>query len=567
MKYALWFTLALCVAALPAAAENLLKNPGFEEHDASGSSYPAHWTAKQHDALPLAFTPEHYEGKAAAMLVGDGQVHTWRQDVDHPSQKAWTLSAMVKAEGVRFGRDDHAYLYVHVIYEGRPYSDATHFYVRLDPGTYDWKRVSVSGAALQNAPIQKLHVSVTGRFQAGRIYVDDVSLTEKVSLLPASLLENKITDLMQGLDRIGEVDESVTAARQWLDKALAALHQPQPDLGAASSHWVSAAKSLSHQAWAAMYPDAMSDQPVEAQMIYHGISNTKEACDQYLRTIELAGCNGVYLSLGSWMSVIYHSDVLPVHEDWQQFDALTYFIDEAHRRGIKVFAYLATFYGTHKVEALPGSIAVEHPQWLAKGPDRNMPTFPDPANADVVDYMVKAYVELATRYQLDGIGLDYIRYPTPQSLNYDENNRQQVLSRYGIDILAHENLYGDPEAWAKVQQYRAQVIGQVVRRVHDAVKQARPDITIMACLISELDMAASQYGQNWAESAKWIDYASPMNYDDRSLNLDMLQAQKAVCQRQGALWIPAIGGMPEGVHQRWTISEWARRVAIQRRLG
>ena len=33
-----------------------------------------------------------------------------------------------------------------------------------------------------------------------------------------------------------------------------------------------------------------------------------------------------------------------------------------------------------------------------------------------------------------------------------------------------------------------------------------------------------------------------------------------------AVYIPALGGMPE-VHEQWTISEWARRVAIQRKIG
>ncbi len=32
------------------------------------------------------------------------------------------------------------------------------------------------------------------------------------------------------------------------------------------------------------------------------------------------------------------------------------------------------------------------------------------------------------------------------------------------------------------------------------------------------------------------------------------------------IWIPAIGGMPD-VHQSWTISTWAERVAIQRRMN
>ena len=40
----------------------------------------------------------------------------------------------------------------------------------------------------------------------------------------------------------------------------------------------------------------------------------------------------------------------------------------------------------------------------------------------------------------------------------------------------------------------------------------------------------------------------------------------AACRRNKSVYIPAIGGMPK-VHRSWTLSEWARRVALQRKLG
>jgi uncharacterized lipoprotein YddW (UPF0748 family) len=261
------------------------------------------------------------------------------------------------------------------------------------------------------------------------------------------------------------------------------------------------------------------------------------------------------------MYVIYHSDVLPVESGWENFDALTYFIDEAHRRGIKVYGYVATFYGTNAVQALPKSIAVEHPEWLAKGPDPNMPTFPDPANEEAVDFMVKVYQELASRYKLDGVGLDYIRYPTSASLNYDENNRRQILDRYGIDILKHENLLNDREAWSKVQEYRRENVVKAVQRLTAGMRAVRPDISVMACLISDQEHARDDLGQDWALWSQWIDLASPMNYDDDSLDGPMIEGQANAIRKAGARFVPAVGGMPVR-HETWTISDWAKRFAF-----
>jgi len=563
------FPLLLALYALPLNAENLLLNPGFEQTTDNGQ-LPVHWMTESSQAQPLELTDEAYEGERAALFIGDGQLRMWRQNVEDlkPELRRWQLTAKVKADDVVYGKGDYVQLYGHIIYKDQPYSTATHFHAQAKPGTYDWREIlkfPVEAAATPGFEVEKIHVSLVGKFRQGKLLIDDVRLIPVDPELSATAkLKRKIHDLQSQLDRVGTIDSSVDEAQTWLKQSLEALGQSPPDVGTATSHWHSAAKMISHEVWKAMYPEAMADDDVvEAQMIYHGMGPNEEVTKFYLDKIELTGANAVYLSFGSWMYVNYHSDILPVETDWQEFDALTYFIEEAHKRGLKVFGYLAPFYGTHSPTVLPGSIYEKHPEWFARGPDNTMPTFPDPANPEVVDFMVSAYEELVTRYKLDGIGLDYIRYPTPESFNYSEENRQQIHELYGVDILKHENLMGDSEAWSKVQEFRRNAIGKVIRRVADAVREARPDIAIMACLISEREWAREDFGQDWEASSKLLDYASPMNYDDRSLDLEMLEDQKKVFEKSGAIWIPALGGMGD-VHESWTISDWAERVAIQR---
>ena len=564
ISLALAFVFIFCLPVL--AADNMLKNSGFEQKLADNPVLPQGWDVTHYQYQPLLFSPIHYSGKLSGMMVGDGVPRMWRQDVVAPEGKSWRLSAMVKAESLVMGKGEYARLYAHVIYKDQPDSTTTHFYVDVKPGSDDWIRLAVNGAALRDDPIERIYVSVLGKFSSGRVYFDNLTLTTDMTLSDESLLANKISDLRSNLERVGDVDDSIQACLEWLDKADAALAKDTPDVGAATSNWHSAAKMLSHEVWAAMYPEAMSDKPVEAQMLYHGMGIDKASSDAYLDKLELAGCNAVYLSFGSWMSVNYHSDLLPVQPGWEKFDALTYFVDAAHARGLKVFGYYAPFYGTNSPTVLPGSMYETHPEWFAKGPDPNMPTFPDPANPEVVAFILKVYEELATRYNMDGIGLDYIRYPSPSALNYDENNRKRILEAFGIDIFEHENLYGDPVAWEKIRQYRHEQVGKIIQQVRQTVQSASPGTTIMACLISDPDMARDDYGQNWGVSSKWIDYASPMNYDDHSKQTDMLADQLAICRQNDSVYIPAIGGMPE-LHRTWTISEWAQRVAIQRKAG
>ena len=153
----------------------------------------------------------------------------------------------------------------------------------------------------------------------------------------------------------------------------------------------------------------------------------------------------------------------------------------------------------------------------------------------------------------------------PTRLNYDENNRQRILARCGIDIRNTGDFWKDPDQAAKIREYRSEVIGQLARRVRDAIKSARPNISIIASLISDPSEAA-EYGQDWRICSQFLDYASPMNYDDASADAALVARQRDLFQKNHVVFIAAMGGMPE-VHQRWTISTWANRVAIRRKTG
>lgn len=547
-------------------AQNLLQNGSFEQRDPANRELPASWTEKHHQSDPCQFTGEHHHGATSALLVGNGKPQLFRQTVDNPASKAFTLSAYVRGVNAAFTeRDDFVFVYGHILYKDAAYDQATHFFIPVPPGSYDWKKLTVTGGARPDLQVGSIQISITGKFSSGQVMVDEVSLSANEELSPEACLLNKIDDLDTQLKRIGAVDDSVAKSQAALASARQSLKDKQ-DLNVATNHWVAAARAVSPAAWAKMYPDAMTDKKVEAQMLYHGIAQTEADTNSYLNLVESMGCNGIFHSLGSWMNVIYHSDLLPTEPGWEKRDALKYVIEESRKRGIKSFGYIAAAYGTSDPPTGPDSLFTRHPEWFATGPDQNMPKFPDLANPEYVDFLVKVYTELATKYELDGIGLDYIRYPTETSLNYDENNRRQIKERYGIDIMEGGlDVSRDPVKWAKIKEYRSEKVRNAIQRVHDAIKKANPKMTIMACLISEPELAP-EYGQNWMISSKWIDYGSPMNYDDRSIDEKMLQAQKEAFARNQARYIPALGGMPE-VHQQWTISQWAERVAFNRKVG
>ena len=560
-------SITIYVSACAFAGQNLLKNGSFEERDPANRTYPHFWAVQTADTASLKFSGDHRDGATSGMMTGDGKEYLWRQDVLPSGSRQFTLTAFVHGDEVKTADGEFARLEGQILYRGKSPGAATQFAIDLPSGGYDWKLLSVTAEAKGPDDIEKIQISVHGKFSGGRLWVDKVELTDGAALSAEEMLARKIEDLDSHLAAAGDVDSSVAEARQHLSTARKSLASGAAGMTAATSEWILAAQSVSHTVWAKLFPEAMTDKTTEARMIYHGgLAETKEATDASFDAMQAAGCNGTFHSLGAWSSAIYPSKLLPIVAGFEKRDALAYSIQEAKRRNIKSFGYLAMFYGTTSPPTGPGSIYTLHPDWFAKGPDPRMPTFPDPANPAVVDYVVRIYVELATNYDLDGIGLDFIRYPTETALNYDENNRSQIMERYGTDILdGGRDVSDDPVKWAKIKIYRAEKIANVIKRVHDAVKAVRPKMSLIGCMVAEPDTAA-EYGQDWTTSAESLEYATPMNYDDRSADALLLAQQHDILQKSGSVFLPSIGGMPE-VHEAWTISTWAERVALQRKVG
>lgn len=564
----------LLFTATSASGESMLLNGSFEQRDATDRNYPRFWTGSLAQpgataTVPLAFVGEHRDGGTGGLMTGGGRSFAWRQTVrpTNTPKGRLALVAWVKAEGVKVRDGEYARLEAKFAFKDG--SEPFTFTADIPPDTYDWRPLTTFCQVDQGrGSVERIDVAVTGRFSVGRIVVDKIDLSDDAAMSSAELLGRKIADLDAALDRAGDVDASVATARTHLRRGEKFLSDSSVDAaGKATESWIAGARAVSPAVWAKVFPEAVNGRRAdEARMIFHGGQGmTKAEVDASLDRLQAAGANGTFHSAGSWLSVIYPSQLLPTDPAYAAFDSFGYAISAAKARGVTSFAYLATLAGVATPPTGEGSLFATHPNWFAKGPDPRMPTFPDPANLEVVEFVVRAYVELATKYDLDGIGLDYVRYPSETALNYDAINQAQIREKYGFDILVPgPNLAADTAKWANVREHRAAAITSLVRRVRDAVKAVRPKTLVVGCLLAEPDVAI-EYGQDWRQLAPLFDVVVPMNYDDRSADAELLATQRSLIGGN-TLFVPAVGGMPE-LHDAWPISRWAERLAAGRRAG
>lgn len=188
----------------------------------------------------------------------------------------------------------------------------------------------------------------------------------------------------------------------------------------------------------------------------------QELCS-ILDRLQQANINVVILQTRVRGSVIYPSDI----ETWDEtitgragrapsYDPLAFAIDECHRRGMELHAWLVSIpLGTSQRQKSYGSMSVTrtHPT-LTKTVGGEV--FMIPGQPGTADYIASIAREITERYDIDGINLDYIRYP-------------ESSYRFNDD-----NLYKAASTSMTKAEWRRNNITRIVRRVHDEVKAVKP---------------------------------------------------------------------------------------------
>ena len=140
-----------------------------------------------------------------------------------------------------------------------------------------------------------------------------------------------------------------------------------------------------------------------------------------LDKLKKANINVVILQTRIRGSVIYPSEIEP----WDQaitgrsnvapsYDPLEFAIEECHKRGMELHAWLVSIpLGTSQRQKAYGSKSImRHHASLCKAVGGEM--FMQPGKPETADYIAELCREIVARYDVDGISLDYIRYPESQ---------------------------------------------------------------------------------------------------------------------------------------------------------
>lgn len=189
------------------------------------------------------------------------------------------------------------------------------------------------------------------------------------------------------------------------------------------------------------------------------------------------------------------------------YDPLAYAVQACHERGLQCHAWLVCMpLGSERQVKSHGnaSVVAKHPNWCKK---MDGEWYFDPGHPEVAGYLASLAGEITRNYDIDGIHLDYIRYPDKAGRFADNDTFRK---------------YGKPGQ--NLEQYRRENINRTVYTIYDEVKRSKPWVKVSSSPLGKYNKLRHYSAYGWSgmervhqDAQEWIrqgkqDFIAPMMY-------------------------------------------------------
>ncbi|MGE5125395.1 MAG: glycoside hydrolase family 10 protein [Betaproteobacteria bacterium] len=240
-----------------------------------------------------------------------------------------------------------------------------------------------------------------------------------------------------------------------------------------------------------------------------------------------AGFNALFVQARGRGDAFYHSSIVArstlLERQPGDFDPLARLIARARARRLQVHAWLNVLLTAHFGQPLPrGHVLAKHPDWamvprsvasaaLVATDKRRLQLvmeagreegdvegyYLSPAVPGVGELLESVVRELLHGYALDGVHLDFIRYPGP-TYDYSRAALEGFRRRRGGGDLLQGPAH-NPAAW---DEYRRDLLTSLARRLAEAARSERPGILVSAAVVPDEAQAIHHKFQDWP---RWLE--------------------------------------------------------------
>ncbi len=286
--------------------------------------------------------------------------------------------------------------------------------------------------------------------------------------------------------------------------------------------------------------------------------------DETCRILKAAGFTAVFPNLSSAGRAHYHSSLLPGSRTLERHgDQLRQFSAAARKHGLEAHVWKICW-----------QLKQPDPDFLARmkregrlmqdqnGTDLH---WLSPSHPDNVQFEIDTLLEILRLAPVDGIHLDYMRYPG-RNADYGPAARRAFEAEIGRRLPNWPAEALGPLA-PQFEKFRQQQLHNAMARIHRAVKAEFPRVTLSVAVWGAWPDSAASQGQDWPVWARngWVDLLMPMNYTDNPYQfagwLDRQRAQPGVAERL----VPGIGAI--STNSELDPGQVLRQIAISQNRG
>lgn len=216
------------------------------------------------------------------------------------------------------------------------------------------------------------------------------------------------------------------------------------------------------------------------------VAKQKKECIAILDALAAANFNMIFFQSRIRGDVAYDSKIEPFHAafagatgQYPGYDPLAFVIEESHKRGIECHAWVVSInLGSQaQIKRKRGqSIVSRHPEMCIR---HNGEWYHNPAHPQTAPYISSIVAEICRNYDIDGIHLDYIRYP--EQAHSFPDRADYAKATKGVSLA----------------EFRRNNINKIVYACYDTIKAIKPWVLLSSSPLGRYRDTESYSSWGW----------------------------------------------------------------------
>lgn len=259
------------------------------------------------------------------------------------------------------------------------------------------------------------------------------------------------------------------------------------------------------------------------------------------RLLKDAGFSDLYVNVAGPGFAHYASSVLPLSRVFnEQGDQLAACVAAAKPLGLRVHAWLLCFSTTG---ATQDRLDIFHKRgWLLTQENGAPRPWIDPGVPAARAYLIEAVREMALKYKVAGVHLDFVRYPDfGSSLGPSVRRSFEAFSKKRMTAWPDDVKTG-PQRSAFLR-WRADQVSDFVQTARRTLKREAQGKLLTAAVFGKYPSCVDSVGQDWELWLRLglLDYVAPMNYTEDMAKFNEWLAMQTRSRKQAMQIVSGIG--------------------------